>query len=99
MTGVKYILLGEGCRWGALRRALAQEGEMPWFDYRIHFADVFASGCFDLVMCGLASNMPGPADLPWIGAGSLKTNVPILLVGTLLLCDWQVGAKVDGQLG
>ena len=50
MAGVKYILLGEGCRWGALRRALAQEDEMPWFVYQIHFADVFASGCFDLVM-------------------------------------------------
>jgi hypothetical protein len=26
------------------------------------FADVFAGGGFDIVMCGLASNMPGQAD-------------------------------------
>jgi hypothetical protein len=41
-----------------LRRALAREGEVPWFDYRIQFADVFAAGGFDLVMCRVASNMP-----------------------------------------
>jgi hypothetical protein len=35
---------------------------VPWFDYRIQFADVFAAGGFDLVMCGLASNAPRESD-------------------------------------
>ena len=33
----------------ALRRALARERQVPWFDYRVQFADVFAAGGFDLV--------------------------------------------------
>jgi hypothetical protein len=36
-----------------LRRArnrLRQEGEVPWFHYQTHFADVFARGGFDLVV-------------------------------------------------
>jgi hypothetical protein len=47
--------------------ALVRAGEVPWFDYRIQFADVFAAGGFDLVMCGVASNMPGPAAPPMEG--------------------------------
>src|SRR3954463_8393761 len=38
---------------GELRRArrrLAEEGEVPWFHYQSHFADVFAKGGFDLVV-------------------------------------------------
>ncbi len=31
------------------RRRLALEGELPWFHYRSHFADVFAQGGFDVV--------------------------------------------------
>jgi len=34
----------------ALRRALARERQVPWFDYRVQFADVFAAGGFDLVL-------------------------------------------------
>ncbi len=34
---------------GACRR-LAREGELPWFHYQSHFADVFARGGFDLVV-------------------------------------------------
>ena len=33
-----------------LRRALARERQVPWFDYRVQFADVFAAGGFDLVL-------------------------------------------------
>jgi hypothetical protein len=31
------------------RRRLAREGELPWFHYQSHFADVFACGGFDIV--------------------------------------------------
>ena len=51
-------------------------GEVPWLDYRIQFADVFAAGGFDLVMCRVASNMPAHSSLPAI----LWAN---LLVGML----------------
>ena len=32
------------------RRRLARDGEVPWFHYQSHFADVFAIGGFDLVV-------------------------------------------------
>ncbi|HEU5303437.1 MAG TPA: N-6 DNA methylase, partial [Gemmatimonadales bacterium] len=32
------------------RRKLSREGEVPWFHYQSHFADVFARGGFDLVV-------------------------------------------------
>ena len=32
------------------RRRLARHGEVPWFHYQSHFADVFAKGGFDLVV-------------------------------------------------
>jgi hypothetical protein len=32
------------------RRRLARAGELPWFHYQSHFADVFAKGGFDLVV-------------------------------------------------
>ena len=32
------------------RRRLARTGEVPWFHYQSHFADVFARGGFDVVM-------------------------------------------------
>jgi hypothetical protein len=32
------------------RTRLAREGELPWFHYQSHFADVFARGGFDLVL-------------------------------------------------
>lgn len=32
------------------RRRLARDGELPWFHYQSHFADVFARGGFDLVV-------------------------------------------------
>jgi Eco57I restriction-modification methylase len=32
------------------RRKLARDGEVPWFHYQSHFADVFAGGGFDLVV-------------------------------------------------
>jgi hypothetical protein len=32
--------------------------KVPWFHYQSHFADVFPGGGFDIVMCGVASNVP-----------------------------------------
>ena len=32
------------------RRQLARDGEVPWFHYQSHFADVFTQGGFDLVI-------------------------------------------------
>ena len=32
------------------RRRLARDGDLPWFHYQSHFADVFANGGFDLVV-------------------------------------------------
>jgi Eco57I restriction-modification methylase len=32
------------------RRKLARDGEVPWFHYQSHFADVFAAGGFDIVI-------------------------------------------------
>ena len=41
-----------------LRRKLTREAEVPWFHYQSHFADVFSESGFDIVMCGVASNVP-----------------------------------------
>jgi Eco57I restriction-modification methylase/N-6 DNA Methylase len=43
------------------RRKLARDGEVPWFHYQSHFADVFASGGFDVVV----------GNPPWLRSESL----------------------------
>ena len=43
------------------RRTLARDGEVPWFHYQAHFADVFARGGFDLVV----------GNPPWLRAEEL----------------------------
>ena len=78
----------------AMRRTLSREGEVPWFDYRVQFADVFAEGGFDLV----AGNPPWlraeqvPADLRrrlagryrwWRSSGMGYANRPDLAVAFL----------------
>ena len=55
----------------ALRRSLAREGEVPWFDYRVQFADVFAAGGFDLVV----------GNPPWLRAEQLPTELRRRLAG------------------
>jgi hypothetical protein len=55
----------------SLRRALAREGEVPWFDYRIQFADVFMAGGFDLVV----------GNPPWLRAEELPANLRRRLAG------------------
>ncbi len=48
-----------------LRRRVERDGEIPWFQYESHFADVFAHGGFDLVI----------GNPPWIRAEHLTTVV------------------------
>ncbi|HEU5169314.1 MAG TPA: N-6 DNA methylase [Gemmatimonadales bacterium] len=43
-------LRADRCELRASRRRLRREGELPWFHYPSHFADVFAEGGFDLVV-------------------------------------------------
>ena len=76
------------------RRALARDGEVPWFHYQTHFADVFTAGGFDVV----AGNPPWlraehvPIELRrrlagryrwWRRAGSGFGNPPDLAVAFL----------------
>ncbi len=65
------MLRGEIRRIRSLRRALAREGEVPWFDYRIQFADVFAAGGFDLVV----------GNPPWLRAEELPADLRRRLAG------------------
>jgi hypothetical protein len=65
----------------ALRRALARERQVPWFDYRVHFADVFAAGGFDLV----AGNPP------WLRAEELRPELRRRLAGRYRW--WRPGGK------
>ena len=53
----------------ALRRAVARDGELPWFHYQSHFADVFARGGFDLVV----------GNPPWVRAEELPAALRIRL--------------------
>ncbi|MGH7578841.1 MAG: Eco57I restriction-modification methylase domain-containing protein, partial [Gemmatimonadales bacterium] len=55
----------------SLRRALRREGEVPWFDYRIQFADVFHHGGFDLVV----------GNPPWLRAEELPADLRRRLAG------------------
>jgi hypothetical protein len=76
------------------RHRLAREGEVPWFHYQSHFADVFARGGFDIVL----GNPPWlrseaiPPDLRrrlssryrwWRGTGGTYGNSPDLAVAFL----------------
>jgi hypothetical protein len=62
---------GELRRIRSLRRAIAREGEVPWFDYRVQFADVFAEGGFDLVV----------GNPPWLRAAELPADLRRRLAG------------------
>jgi hypothetical protein len=70
---------------GALRRALAREREVPWFDYRIQFADVFADGGFDLV----AGNPP------WLRAEQVPPELRRRLAGRYRW--WRAGGAGYGN--
>ena len=47
------------------RRRLARDGELPWFHYESHFADVFAKGGFDLVV----------GNPPWVRSEDVAATV------------------------
>jgi hypothetical protein len=47
------------------RRRLARDGELPWFHYQSHFADVFAKGGFDLVV----------GNPPWVRSEDVAATV------------------------
>lgn len=48
-----------------VRRRLERDGELPWFQYESHFADVFARGGFDLVI----------GNPPWVRAEQIPAAV------------------------
>jgi hypothetical protein len=54
-----------------LRRHLDREREVPWFDFRVQFADVFAAGGFDLVV----------GNPPWLRAEELPPDLRRRLSG------------------
>jgi hypothetical protein len=53
------------------RRRLGRDGEVPWFHYQSHFADVFADGGFDLVV----------GNPPWLRSESIPAPVRQRLIG------------------
>ena len=53
------------------RRRLARDGDLPWFHYGSHFADVFARGGFDIV----AGNPP------WLRSEDIPSHVRERLTG------------------
>jgi hypothetical protein len=65
----------------ALRRALTRERQVPWFDYRVQFADVFAAGGFDLVV----------GNPPWLRAEELRPELRHRLAGRYRW--WRPGGK------
>jgi hypothetical protein len=55
----------------AARRQLARDGEVPWFHYQSHFADVFSRGGFDLVI----------GNPPWLRSESIPASIRQRLSG------------------
>ena len=64
-----------------LRRALVREHQVPWFDYRVQFADVFAGGGFDLVV----------GNPPWLRAEEVPPELRRRLAGRYRW--WRPGGK------
>jgi hypothetical protein len=64
-----------------MRRALTREREVPWFDYRVQFADVFASDGFDLVV----------GNPPWLRAEELPPDLRRRLSGRYRW--WRAGGR------
>jgi hypothetical protein len=54
-----------------LRRRLTRDGEVPWFHYQSHFADVFARGGFDVVI----------GNPPWLRSEAIPAAVRLRLSG------------------
>ncbi len=54
-----------------MRRRLARDGEVPWFHYQSHFADVFTRGGFDLVI----------GNPPWLRSEAIPAELRSRLAG------------------
>ena len=67
------------------RRRLTRDGELPWFHYGSHFADVFARGGFDIV----AGNPP------WLRSEEIPPPMRALLAGRYRW--WQPSAGSYGN--
>jgi hypothetical protein len=71
---LKAHLISSRARLSAIRQArrrLGRDGEVPWFHYQSHFADVFASGGFDLVV----------GNPPWLRSEDVPGQVRARLTG------------------
>lgn len=65
-------LRGRGRTLRAARKRLARDGEVPWFHYQSHFADVFAKGGgFDLVV----------GNPPWLRSEEIPPQIRRRLAG------------------
>ena len=53
------------------RRRLSRDGEVPWFHYQSHFADVFARGGFDVVI----------GNPPWLRSEAIPADLRSRLAG------------------
>jgi hypothetical protein len=82
-TGLARLaeLRGELRQVRALQRALVRERQVPWFDYRVQFADVFAIGGFDLVV----------GNPPWLRAEEVPPELRRRLAGRYRW--WRPGGK------
>jgi hypothetical protein len=64
-------LRSRGRTLSSARRQVSRTGEVPWFHYQSHFADVFAGGGFDLVV----------GNPPWLRAEKIPRSVRSRLSG------------------
>jgi hypothetical protein len=67
------------------RRRLRRDGEVPWFHYQSHFADVFAQGGFDLVV----------GNPPWLRSEHVPPAVRLRLAGRYRW--WRAGGGSYGN--
>ncbi|HET6778477.1 MAG TPA: N-6 DNA methylase [Gemmatimonadales bacterium] len=67
------------------RRRLRRDGEVPWFHYQSHFADVFAGGGFDLVI----------GNPPWLRSELIPHTVRLRLAGRYRW--WRAGGRCYGN--
>ena len=68
-----------------IRRRLRRDGEVPWFHYQSHFADVFARGGFDLVV----------GNPPWLRSELIAPTMRAQLAGRYRW--WRAGSGSYGN--
>ena len=67
------------------RRRLSDNGEVPWFHYQSHFADVFARGGFDIVM----------GNPPWLRSEAIQPQIRRQLEGRYRW--WRIRSRSFGN--